>query len=120
MKCPDCGGEMWDNRTKKKSGEYSSKNPDFKCKDKAGCGKAVWLPTKPVDDAEPPDNEWDDGIEYDDSVMPSDRETDLMLDVFDRCWTHLSKIYYVSMDAKLDAARNMAVSVFITKTQNGR
>lgn len=36
-KCPDCGGQMWDNRATKKG-----RQPDFKCKDK-GCNKAVWL-----------------------------------------------------------------------------
>lgn len=41
MKCPDCGGEMWDNRPKKKSGEFSAKSPDFKCRNK-DCGKVIW------------------------------------------------------------------------------
>lgn len=36
-KCPDCGGQVWDNRATKKG-----RQPDFKCKDK-GCNKAVWL-----------------------------------------------------------------------------
>lgn len=36
--CPDCGGAMWDNRETKKG-----RQPDFKCKDKDNCGKAVWL-----------------------------------------------------------------------------
>lgn len=35
--CPECGGQMWDNRTTKKG-----RQPDFKCKDKS-CDKAVWL-----------------------------------------------------------------------------
>lgn len=35
--CPDCGGQMWDNRATKKG-----RQPDYKCKDK-GCDKAVWL-----------------------------------------------------------------------------
>jgi hypothetical protein len=35
--CPECNGQMWDNRATKKG-----KQPDFKCKDKA-CNKAVWL-----------------------------------------------------------------------------
>lgn len=38
--CPDCGGEMWDNRTTKKGNQ-----PDFKCKDKS-CDKAVWVNRK--------------------------------------------------------------------------
>ena len=37
QKCPDCGGQMWDNRATKKG-----RQPDYKCKDKA-CNKAVWL-----------------------------------------------------------------------------
>ncbi len=37
MKCPDCGGPMWDNRGDKKN----PRSPDYKCKDK-NCGKAVW------------------------------------------------------------------------------
>jgi len=35
--CPDCDGQMWDNRETKKG-----RQPDFKCKDK-GCDKAIWL-----------------------------------------------------------------------------
>jgi hypothetical protein len=35
--CPECGGQMWDNRATKKG-----RQPDYKCKDKS-CGKAVWL-----------------------------------------------------------------------------
>ena len=31
--CPQCGGEMWDNRGRKKN----PKAPDFVCKDKQGC-----------------------------------------------------------------------------------
>jgi hypothetical protein len=41
MECPQCGGEMWDNRGKKKN----PKQPDFRCKDEA-CAKAVWLSKK--------------------------------------------------------------------------
>lgn len=37
MKCPECGGQMWDNRATKKG-----RQPDYKCKDKS-CNKAVWL-----------------------------------------------------------------------------
>lgn len=37
MKCPDCGGPMWDNRQSKKS----PKQPDYKCKDKQ-CDGVVW------------------------------------------------------------------------------
>lgn len=32
--CPTCGGEMYDNRAKKASGEFKPKSPDFTCKDK--------------------------------------------------------------------------------------
>lgn len=39
MMCPDCGGAMWDNRETKRS----PKQPDYKCKDKDGCGKGVWV-----------------------------------------------------------------------------
>jgi hypothetical protein len=48
MNCPKCGGEMYDNRPKKRSGEYNPKAPDFKCKDKqcldaeTGFVTAVW------------------------------------------------------------------------------
>lgn len=38
MQCPDCSGPMWDNRETKRS----PKQPDWKCKDKDGCGKGVW------------------------------------------------------------------------------
>ena len=42
MNCPDCNGPMWDNReTKRKPTQ-----PDYKCKDKDGCGKGVWLEKK--------------------------------------------------------------------------
>lgn len=37
MVCPECGGQMWDNRATKKG-----RQPDYKCKDKK-CNKAVWL-----------------------------------------------------------------------------
>ena len=39
IKCPKCGGEMWDN-TKNK---FNPKAPDFKCKDK-DCGGVIWPP----------------------------------------------------------------------------
>lgn len=41
--CPDCGGEMWDNRAKKARGDFSKKAPDFKCKDKS-CDGVIWPP----------------------------------------------------------------------------
>ena len=40
--CPQCGGEMWDNRGDKKN----PRGPDFKCKD-PDCGKAIWLTPPP-------------------------------------------------------------------------
>ena len=43
--CPDCGGQMWDNRAKKASGEYAANRPDFSCKKRAGnpdCKGAIW------------------------------------------------------------------------------
>lgn len=41
--CPECNGQMWDNREKKKSGQFSAKAPDFKCRDKS-CNGCVWPP----------------------------------------------------------------------------
>ena len=39
----ECGQDKWfDNRAKKKSGEYKSNASDFKCANKE-CGKSVWL-----------------------------------------------------------------------------
>ncbi len=43
--CPDCGGQMWDNRAKKASGEYQQNRPDFSCKKQGGdanCRGAIW------------------------------------------------------------------------------
>lgn len=45
--CPECGGEMWDNRTSKKN----PRAPDFKCKDKT-CNGAIW-PEKKKPETEP-------------------------------------------------------------------
>ncbi len=42
--CPDCGGQMWDNR----EGKRNPKAPDYKCKDKT-CAGAVWPPKDQVD-----------------------------------------------------------------------
>lgn len=51
--CPQCGvSEMWDNRAKKASGQFSPKSPDYSCKDK-DCAHVIWpekkavLPNKP-------------------------------------------------------------------------
>jgi hypothetical protein len=46
MLCPNCNGEMWDNRSNKRN----PKAPDFKCKDpncideESGRVSAAWLP----------------------------------------------------------------------------
>ncbi len=51
MKCPKCSGEMWDNRTTKKS----PKQPDYACKNREGCGHAIWPPKdKPAGTAAAP------------------------------------------------------------------
>jgi hypothetical protein len=55
--CPTCGGDCWDNRPKKASGQFSAKSPDFKCKNKV-CGGVIWkYESEPSDaaDAEHPD-----------------------------------------------------------------
>src|SRR5262245_43179494 len=39
VKCPKCGGEMWDNRTSKRSPTA----PDYRCKNK-GCPGVIWPP----------------------------------------------------------------------------
>lgn len=41
--CPRCSGEIWDNRAKKADGKFSAKSPDYTCRDKDGCGWALWL-----------------------------------------------------------------------------
>ena len=41
--CPECGGEMYDNRPEKLSGKFKPNSPDFKCKNKE-CAKAIWPP----------------------------------------------------------------------------
>ena len=44
MTCPDCGGDVWDNRSKKRAGEMKPNGPDFACKDKEHCGWIQWPP----------------------------------------------------------------------------
>lgn len=48
-RCPDCQGEMWDNVASPywKGGlsQSGKKKPVFSCKDKDGCGKAIWSDT---------------------------------------------------------------------------
>lgn len=39
LKCPKCGGEMWDNR----EGKRNPKAPDYKCKTKT-CDGVIWPP----------------------------------------------------------------------------
>lgn len=72
--CPKCGGDMWDNREKKRSGRFKKNAPDFSCKNKDGCGYQLWpgqwppkdpeasldLPESPNDDPFFPDEEDDD------------------------------------------------------------
>lgn len=41
LKCPKCGGPVWDNRAKKASGDYQPTSPDAKCKNKQ-CGGVIW------------------------------------------------------------------------------
>lgn len=41
--CPKCDGPMWDNRAKKRSGDYKASRSDFSCKDKDGCGHGIWI-----------------------------------------------------------------------------
>lgn len=43
--CPECGGQVYDNRTKKASGEMKSNAPWFACKDQE-CGWKKW-PDRP-------------------------------------------------------------------------
>ena len=45
--CEKCGSEMWDNRPKKASGEFSKKSPDFKCKNK-DCEFVIWPKKKQI------------------------------------------------------------------------
>ena len=48
QKCPNCSGEMWDNRSKKASGEFNPAAPDNSCKNKS-CGGKIWPPKdKPI------------------------------------------------------------------------
>ena len=44
MACPKCGGEVWDNRAKKASGEMKPTAPNAACKDRDGCGWKDWPP----------------------------------------------------------------------------
>lgn len=54
--CPVCNGPVWSNIEKKRTGEFSAKSPDYKCKDKQ-CDGAIWpgavLAEGPVEDYDP-------------------------------------------------------------------
>ena len=41
LKCGICGSDVWNNKAKKDSKEFSPKSPDYACKDKE-CGAAYW------------------------------------------------------------------------------
>jgi hypothetical protein len=60
MECPNCGGEMWDNRAKKRAGEFKPSAPDFKCKDK-NCDGVVWPEKKKGGKARPEPQEYMEG-----------------------------------------------------------
>lgn len=74
-KCPKCGGDMWDNRRKKASGEISAKSPDFKCKDKQNCDGVIWPPRDNANDT-PPQGTRRASHQEDRSGPPSDEEWD--------------------------------------------
>ena len=42
--CPKCQGSVFDNRSKKLSGEFKPNAPDFACANKEGCGWKQWPP----------------------------------------------------------------------------
>ena len=42
--CPQCGGEIWDNRAKKRAGDMKAAAPDYACKDKENCAWVQWPP----------------------------------------------------------------------------
>jgi len=44
MQCPKCGGDVWDNRSKKLAGGMKPNAPDFSCKNKESCGWVQWPP----------------------------------------------------------------------------
>lgn len=43
--CPNCSSEVWDNREKKRTGQFNARSPDYACKDKDGCGWVLWVDT---------------------------------------------------------------------------
>lgn len=44
MKCPECGGDVWDNTAENDKREQNGEKlrPDYSCKDKDGCGWLMW------------------------------------------------------------------------------
>jgi len=50
MICPKCKSEMWDNREKKKTGEFKSNSPDYACRNE-NCKHVIWPKLEP--NAEP-------------------------------------------------------------------
>jgi hypothetical protein len=71
-KCPKCSGQMWDNRTSKKS----PRAPDFKCKDKDNCDGALWvdkLPKQsPAQESRPATNGGGEGVVLNGVKFPAD------------------------------------------------
>lgn len=70
--CPNCDGDMYDNRPKKRSGAFSSKAPDWKCKDKS-CDKVWWTHADAVKAVSQPVHSGADfraGLDDDDSSLP--------------------------------------------------
>lgn len=68
--CPDCGGDMWDNRGRK----TNPKAPDFKCKDPK-CGGVIWPPKN----QELPERQVDEVVTAKDDTPPphTDNEIDI-------------------------------------------
>ena len=42
LRCPQCHGLVWDNRSRKQEDPSMSRWPDFSCRDKQNCRWAVW------------------------------------------------------------------------------
>lgn len=44
--CPNCHGPMWDNRAEndRRAASGDKLQPDWKCRDKDGCGHVIWRP----------------------------------------------------------------------------
>lgn len=107
MECPDCGGPMWDNRTTKRS----PKQPDWKCKDKDNCGKAVW--DKPKAAAKQ------------NGAAPAARPTTPLAPVYDECFRVAAKVvstYCGALKIPFTAQDVVAATatMFIQASQSGR